>query len=110
MLAMRGVMRSLCVLLSVLLLSVACCNGKKLWGVDVGKKEEVCVCVCVCVGERTEKSTKSITPGLAYADELRLGFPLRKRAAQRSAFDVAVTTPQDASRLRVALAEVQGLD
>eukprot|EP00752_Nemacystus_decipiens_P013873 g12318.t1 len=40
MMAARGMMRSLCVLLSVLLLSVVCCNGKKLWGVDVGKKEE----------------------------------------------------------------------
>ncbi|CAN0162655.1 unnamed protein product [Pylaiella littoralis] len=37
--AMRGVRRSLCVVLGLLLLSAAC-NAKKLWGVDVGKKEE----------------------------------------------------------------------
>lgn len=43
MMAMRGVTRSLCVMVGLLLLSVACCNAKKLWGVDVGKNEEVCV-------------------------------------------------------------------
>eukprot|EP00903_Cladosiphon_okamuranus_P017838 g16416.t1 len=40
MMAVQGAMRSLCVVLSVLLLSAVCCSGKKLWGVDVGKKEE----------------------------------------------------------------------
>lgn len=44
MMAVRGLMRrNLCVVLSVLLLSAVCCSGKKLWGVDVGKKEEVCM-------------------------------------------------------------------
>lgn len=34
-------MRRVLVLLGLLLVTVACCNGKKLWGVDVGNKEEV---------------------------------------------------------------------
>lgn len=37
---MRGMVKSLCVVLGLLLLSVAC-GAKRLWGVDVGKKEEV---------------------------------------------------------------------
>lgn len=37
---MRGAMKNVVALLGLLLLSVAC-GAKKLWGVDVGKKEEV---------------------------------------------------------------------
>ncbi|CAM9761136.1 unnamed protein product [Ectocarpus fasciculatus] len=40
MTAMRGVRRSLCVVVSLVLLSAACVSAGKLWGVDVGKKEE----------------------------------------------------------------------
>lgn len=39
MMAMRGLRRSLCLVLGLLLLSLAC-SAKKLWGVDVGKKEQ----------------------------------------------------------------------
>ena len=37
---MRGAMKNVVALLGLLLLSVAC-GAKKLWGVDVGKKEDV---------------------------------------------------------------------
>ncbi|CAM9288680.1 unnamed protein product [Ectocarpus sp. 6 AP-2014] len=38
--AMRGVRRSLCVVVSLVLLSAVCVSAGKLWGVDVGKKED----------------------------------------------------------------------
>lgn len=37
---MRGAMKNVVALLGLLLLAVAC-GAKKLWGVDVGKKEDV---------------------------------------------------------------------
>ncbi len=37
--ATGGLRRSLCLALGLLLLSLAC-SAKKLWGVDVGKKEQ----------------------------------------------------------------------
>lgn len=62
-------MRRVLVLLGLMLVTMAFCNGKKLWGVDVGNKEEVitktsteksgyivvCMiaeCVCACVRAR----------------------------------------------------------
>ena len=39
---MRGAMKNVVALLGLLLLSVAC-GAKKLWGVDVSKKEDVSI-------------------------------------------------------------------
>lgn len=47
---MRGAMKNVVALLGLLLLSVAC-GAKKLWGVDVSKKEDVSK-----MGERADKT------------------------------------------------------
>lgn len=90
--------------LSVLLLSVACCNGKKLWGVDVGKKEEVCALDYIHTTKRRKAPTIPISPVLR--GRVEGSRYVRMQARQRTASDTAAAAKDRVRLLLVALAKL----